>query len=305
MSWEGWDGTVWSLNGPTAEGLAMQAGVRGLTMPEGDHTVDETAGVDGGRWRHWRTNVREVFWPLWVWKDTNSQGWLEYDRAFWRTLDPRRTGTWVVTQPNGERRSLTCRFVHDGQQAWDSAPGMNAWARYAITLQAEAPYWLGDTVTRSFATTEPVPLYPSAGGFLSISEGSQVDSASITNDGDVNAWPTWWIPEQTSGSYGVDGRAIDVPFAVASDRLLVVDTSPTGRTAKEIDIFGPGLSQAEQEAWVTAHLASGATDRTDELGSTTKFGALPPGDEVALSISVVGGAGTTRVAFRPHFWRAW
>lgn len=304
MKWVAWDGSSWPMNGHWPRGLSLQAGARGLTMPGGEHTVDESAGVDGGHWRGWHTGVREVFWPLLVWCGGSSQEWLDYDAAFWRTLDWRRPGRWVVTQPNGTSRYLVCRFVSDGGHALAAAPGKREWARYEITLQAEQPFWVGEPVVRPFSVGAPVPLYPESGGYLTVSEGSTVDGATLRNPGDEDTYLTWWIPEQTSGVYGVGDRSVVVPFEVAADRLLVVDTRPTARTAIEIDAPTPGLSQAEQEAWVAARLPTGL-DRTRELGAATKFGVLPGGVDSDLTISVVGGGGTVRASFEPLYRRAW
>lgn len=302
--WIGWDDSVWPLNGEAAEGVYFAPGVRGRTMPDGEHSVDETAGVEGGRWRGWRAGVREVFWPLWVWKDGGSQAWLDYDSAFFRTLNPRRTGRWVVTQPNGQKRTLVCRFVSDGGGAGDFAPGIQAWARYGIYLQAEQPYWSGDTVARWFSSSEEQDFFSTdPDTVIHISEGSTLAGAVVSNPGDEDAWPTWWVTDVTSAVVGVDELSVVVPFAVDEDRLLVIDSDPDELSAIEIDMYGPDLSRAEQEAWVASHLAAGV-DRTEELGAATQFGMIPAGDSVELTISMVG-TGSVRVSFVPQYHRAW
>lgn len=305
--WRGPDGSEWSLGGRTAQGIHLQPGVRGRTMPEGVHTVQESAGP-GGQWVSWRPGVREVFWPLMIWRDGGSQSWLDYDSAFWASMDPERPGQWVVVQPNGNRRYLTCRFVSDGGGAADFAPGVRGWAKYGVTLQAEQPYWYGDPVTRWFSAAEPVDFLPAnPGDPFVIGEGSIATSARVSNLGDVKSWPTWWMNDTESVVAGHGALTVVVPFTVDPDRLLVVDTNPTARTAIEIAMFPattPPMSAEAQEKWVADRLPTGI-DRTRELGGATKFtGAIPPGKSVDLSLSLVG-SGQVRVSFVPQYRRAW
>lgn len=307
--WIGPDGSEWTLSGKGRQGVHLQVGVRGRTMPDGQHTVDEPAGIEGGVWQSWRADPREVFWPLMIWKDGGSQAWLDYDSAFWASLDQRRPGQWVVIQPNGVRRTLTCRLVSDGGGAGDLfAPGVVGWSRYGVTLLAEQPYWAGEEVTRWFLTgDEPVDFLPSvAGEPYIIGESSTLDSARVSNLGDIDAATTWWINDATSAVVGVGDRTVVVPFEVAADRLLVIDGDPTVQTATEIDMFPettPEMSTAAQERWVNDRLPAGV-DRTRELGAATKFGAIPAGADIDLSLALVG-AGKVRVSFTPKYRRAW
>lgn len=306
MSWIGPDGTEWDLTGSAAVGVHMQAGVRGLSMPPVQHQMTTTAATAGSRWRGSRTGMREVFWPVWVWCDTGSQEWLDYDRAWWDSLDPRTTGTWKVTQPGGEARTLPLRYVSDGDPSWAFAPGMKEWVPYGLTLQAEAPYWRGAQVEQTWTAVEPEDFFDAAGSPpFHISSGRTTATAEMTNPGNVDAFPVWWVIDATTATVGVGDRIIDIPFTVASNRLLVVDTSPAVRTAVEVDLYPDGLTAAGREAWVAAQLPTG-TDRTTELGATTKFGAIPAGDSINLTITTTGaGVGRVRASFVPQFWRAW
>lgn len=303
--WIGPDGSEWALGGKSAQGIHLKPGVRGRAMPDGQHTIDEPAGIEGGIWREWRADPREVFWPLSVWKDGGSQAWLDYDSAFWASLDQRRPGQWVVVQPNGTRRTLRCRLVSDGGGAGDFAPGVQKYSSYGVTLLAEQPYWSGEEVVRWFRSAgEPVDFLPAAPGdpFV-IGESSSFASARVSNRGEIDASTTWWINDATSAVVGVGDRSVVVPFAVDEERLLVLDGARTALTAIEIDMFAPGTLRAEQEQWVADRLPAGV-NRTLELGAATKWGTIPAGADVELSISLVG-AGKVRVAFTPEFRRAW
>lgn|GEM_PF-851093 len=306
--WESPDGSVWSLSGDAPSGIRLMPGVRGLTEPPREQFVDETAGVAGGRWRGHRDRVRDVFWPVSVWQDTDSEAWLDYDAAWSRSLDPDVPGRWVVTHPSGSERHLLVRFASDGNPAWDLAPGLLEWASYGITMLAVDPYWRGLTVTQSWSGGDAAPE-DFVGHPLYISEGSTLATAEVTNPGDMTAHPVWWVQDVDAVDVTVAGQVIEVP-AVGEDRLLVVDADPTALSAVEVDappatspVTGAPMSDGEREAWVAERLPGGV-DRTVELGAGTTWGALPARATTQVGIAM-SGTGTVGVRFVPRYRRAW
>lgn len=301
MTWEGWDGSLWDLTDPETSGVSLQAGVRGLLTPAFRRHTTSSPAVPGARNRGYSTDERSVFWPVKVFQDTGSQAWIDHDAAFWRTFHPERTGVWTVTQPSGKARSLRCRFV-EAQDGLDIDPSLMGWAVYGIGLVAEQPYWTGDVVTREFVPSDPVPFFP--GPPFTISEGSLQRSAAIDNPGDEPAYLTWWLNGPTTGTFGVGARVVDVPFEISEGRTLVLDGSPTARTALEIASPPADLALTEQLTLVQERLRTGATDRTRELGASSKWGPVPAGTAVPLSVDAVG-AGTIRAFLTPQHHRAW
>lgn len=301
MRWESPDGSVWPLSGGRVSGIRMRPGVRGLTEPSREAFIDETAGVEGGRWRGARALPRDVFWPISVWRDTDSVGWLEYDAAWWRSLDPEVPGRWVVTHPDGTERHLLCRFGDDGDPAWDASPGMRAWARYGVRMIAVDPYWRSAPVARSWSGVDG-EIRDFVGEPLWITEGSAIGSAQVTNPSDLRAHPVWWVTDVAAADVTVAGRTIEVP-AVAEDKLLVVDSDPTALSATEIAAPPAGLTDVELDAWVAARLPTG-TDRTTHLGGGTTWGSIPARATTQVGIEM-SGAGTVHVRFVPRWRRAW
>ncbi|EYR64679.1 hypothetical protein N866_07205 [Actinotalea ferrariae CF5-4] len=301
MTWTGWDGSEWDLTDPEASGVSLQAGVRGLLMPPFRRHTTSSPAVAGSRPRGYSTDERPVFWPVKVFQDTSSQDWIDHDAAFWRTLAPGRTGVWTVTQPSGRSRSLRCRF-EELQDGLDIDPSLMGWVVYGITLVAEEPFWTGEPVTRQFVPSTTVPFFP--GPPFGISEGSLSTSAAIDNPGDEPAYLSWWLHGPTTGTFGVGGRVIDVPFEVAPGRTLVLDSAPTVRGAREIDTPPAGLSPQQETTWVSERLRTAAVDRTKDLGATSKWGAVPAGTAVPLSVAAVG-TGALRASLLPQHYRAW
>lgn len=284
MTWTGWDGSVWDLCSG-GSGLALGAGVRGLNMPPTHRHVTTSPAVAGSRRRGWSADEREVFWPLRLYRDgqgADSQSWVNLDAAFWATMHPDRAGTWTVDSPNGAR-SLSCVFDNDGGHATDTIPTLRGWETYGIYLAAESAYWVGEPVRRSWSQSDPVNFYGPGNNapMFYISSASNMASATVTNPGDVDAWPVWTIKGPFSSvTVGVGGRTVTFPIAVADGQTLVIDSAPEKRSAK---LNGANVYK-QLSSW--------------------DFAPVPAGQDRALSLSMVG-AGSVSVDITPRFFRAW
>lgn len=289
MKWIGWDGTEWMLS-DESDGTVMMPGVRGMNMPPIIHHRAAHASVPGARWRGMTVDVREVFWPLQVYSDDGSQAWVEKDRAFWRTMDPSKVGTWIVYHPNGQQRQLQVRFLDDGQHVFGHDPHKDGWDTYGITLAAEQPYWEGPAVKREWHAGAPVDFFGSPGGpAFTISPGNTIGQATFENPGDVAAWPVWRVHGPVdSATVGVNGRLITLPFAIAAGQVVEIDTRPSAQTAMKGPVAGPLTS-----------------DWTYKLGDID-FAPLPEREESTLSLSIEGtGGGWVSASFTPLYYRAW
>lgn len=287
MKWIGWDGSEWMLSDET-DGTVMLPGVRGLNMPPVIHHRAAHASVPGARWRGHTVDVREAFWPIQLYTNLGSQDWVEKDRAFWRTMNPNKVGTWMVIQPDGTTRSIKLRFVDDGTHTFQHDPAQEGWSNYGITLAAEQPYWEGEPVTGFWQTGAAVPFFGASGGpAFTISPGNTLETAQIENTGDVETHMIWHIAgPTTSAAVGINGRNITIPFAIPAGQVLEIDTRPTGQIA----LMGP----------VGGELT---VDKTPELG-TIDFAPLPAGEMSTLSLSM-SGTGTITGTFTPLYYRAW
>lgn len=280
QTWTSQDGAVWALTGNNT-GVRLRPGVRGYTMPILEDFTDEAAGVDGQFYTGYRVAAREVFWPILLVQGGSSQAWLDYDRAFWRTMQPGRYGTWTVRQPDGSARHLRMRCISDSQPSWENLPARLDWQPYGLTFVADDPYWYGSTITVTGEQTGTADFIdPDGSPPFHIAGGSGLDGLTIPNPGDVDAWPRWTaVGPHTGLTVGVGGRLITGPDLAPGQRL-VIDTSP----------------------WVQAATLDGV-DVTAELGNVD-FAPVPPGATVPLFASS-SGAGTVQVALSPRYFRAW
>jgi hypothetical protein len=299
--WTGWDGSVWNV-GARRFGTFIKA-ARGLdTPPPFQRFTSRSASAPGTRYLGSRADEREVFWRLRTYSPAGSQAWIDRDRAFWRTLNPRRPGVWTVRQASGEERHLTCRFAQ-AESTVDTDPSRTGWGRYEVFLVAEDPFWRGAPILRSWRPSSPVGFFGESGGPpFHISSGSALVNATITNPGDEPSHPVWVVHGPVdSVSVGLADGAVDVPFAVPDGQALVVDTRPARQIAEMIDAPPAGSSVQDLVDWIAAHPG---TDRTRDLGATTRFRPVPAGKSVPLTLSMVG-AGSVSMLLTPHYHRAW
>ena len=289
MTWTGWDGSVWNLTS-AAEGAVMLPGVRGLTMPPIVHYSSAYASVPGARWRGHTVDAREVFWPIQLYSDIDSQGWVDRDRAFWKTMRPEKRGTWTVKLPSGQERKLDCRFSDDSDHTINHDPVLHGWSSYGITLTAEEPFWRASPIRREWNAGGALPFFPEGGGGFTISPSTTLDSSAMPNPGDVDAYPVWEVHgPTTSAQVGVAGRNITIPFAVDENQILVIDTAPAQQSATLYDISGGQRVNP--------------VDKTADLG-IANFAPVPA-DSVTTTTLSLEGAGKVSLVLTPLYLRAW
>ncbi|QCB97115.1 hypothetical protein E5206_09380 [Arthrobacter sp. PAMC25564] len=225
------------------------------------------------------------------------------DRAFWQSLDTDLEGTWTVALPDGSRRTLGLRLVGaDDDMSHD--PIQRGWASYGINLLADEPYWLGETVTKSWAQGDMRNFYITEAdrttygypddAIYYLSSGGELGTATFTNDGDVPAYPVWTVVGPTTAvSFGVGGNDIIVPFAIPAGYAVQLDTDPFNG---QVLWYGPWDAESKS--------ITSPVDRTSELDPASAFVAIPRGQDRPLSIAMTG-TGTVIAEVRNKYRRAW
>lgn len=295
MHWEAWDGTVWDIASGT-DGVALMPGVRGLNMPPFKRHTQTSPSVHGSRRTGWITEEREVFWPLLVYREAGQYDWTRLDDAFWRTMHPDRPGKWRVTDPFGATRRLTCVFDNDGGHSTEILPSITGWESYGIYLAAEAPFWMGDPVRRGWSGAGGTNFFGSGAPSFTISTATTTSTATITNPGDIDAWPKWTVVGPSAATtIGIPGRVITIPFNIPAGKAVQIDTDP----AKQTVVYGD---------WVPTPLNGFGTienqvSRFSDLG-VIDFAPIPAGTAVPLDIQI-SGAGVILMELVPRYFKAW
>ncbi|RCK68262.1 hypothetical protein DT076_16570 [Desertihabitans brevis] len=269
----------------------LWSGVRGFAMPPFRQHKQTAPAVAGARWRGYSTDEREVFWPLEVYTSAGTEAWLSLDREFWQTMHPGKTGLWSVITPSGQARHLRLRFTDDGNPEFQDPPERVGWHLYGITLHAEQPFWTGEPIRQAWSRGVDLPFVPETGAPpFNISATATLETANITNPGDEDAYPVWTLYGPiTSAWMGVGDSRIHVPFTLQEGEFLRVDTAPTDGRA----MFGQ-----------IPYVPGKGIDRTADLGPSTEYAEIPPGERRKLSLDMEG-TGTVEVSLTPLYHRAW
>lgn len=276
--WEGWDGTNWSLSDEMS-GLVLMRGVRGLGRVSQENHRDDHQALAGSRYRDFRAVNREIYLPVHIYSEGDSDAWVKHNRAFTRTMRAGTTGWLHIIHPDGSHRRIEARYDKGLEEAYEMDPAFFGWATYGIYLTAEQPYWESfEPVGDIWRSPDPVFFFgggsePGYGPPFGISDEQNVSTATITNPGDVEAWPRWvYRGPATSATVGVGGRTVEIPLALSGGESITLDLNPYEQTAIKRTALG-----AE-------------TDVTSQLGSFD-FAPIPAGESVPLDIELVGTGG--------------
>jgi hypothetical protein len=287
MSWTGWNGDRFELLSYVSP-VRAAPGVRGLTWPEHQLWSSSSPAIAGQNHRGSRVLPRECLLPVWVLSDAGSLAWVGTDREFAAALHPDKPGVWEVTHPDGMKRKLACRVTDDGAGSLSLDPTGSGWLGYQLALIADQPYWEGEPVVRQWVNATPVNFFGGVPGGsgppFDVGPGSTISGATITNPGDVDAYPVWSIAGPwTTVQVGTAGRTATVTANVPAGQSRIIDTRPDRLTV--VDQSG--------------------VDRINELSATSDLLApIPAGEQVPLSLSMTG-TGAVTAAITPLYRRAW
>lgn len=289
------EGRTWNLNDWQSGVFLDTRGVEGLHNPVVEKFASTARGIHGKRRRGWRASARDVFWPVQVFADRSTDEWLVRQREFFNTIRPDREGVWRVSH-NGRARTLRLTGVFNDSYAYELDPLREGWAPYGVALEADQPFWEGDAVTRGpwkgadavnfyggdeSGATGATPFYLSAAETLA--------DATMSNPGDVDAYPVWTIDGDLDDIQVGVGDVVVEPANVDAGKRLVIDTDPRNTTALLGDI------PSEGEPFTGA-------DVTAALGFQS-FAPIPPGGSVPIHVEGVG-AGSVTCTLTPLYFRA-
>lgn len=298
MTWTGHDGSIWDLTDPDGGVVLLRDGVEGLHLPTFTQWTRKSPAVPGQTFTGAIAEPRTVVLPLAVYEDTSSLAWIERDRAFWKSMHPRRQGTLTVSPAgSGSSRSLRLRLLPEAH-AYANDPAYARWADYSAVLVADQPFWEGLPVRAAWGHAPGQDFYEDQGPHLiNIMTGHTTSGASLHNAGDEDAWPVWTIIGPSATTHmGIGTDIVEIPFEVADGKALVLDTDPRIRTALEYD-YTPASGD------IPSSMVN-PMDRTADLTGAVKFARVPGGGTAAVNVSLAGN-GLIQVELTPLFWRAW
>jgi hypothetical protein len=213
--------------------------------------------------------------------------WLASESAFWKIMNPDVTCRLTVSSSADVVRFLDLRFVSDGDLAFNLDP--TDVTGYAVVLEmvADSPYWRSPQVLAEFAPVGDVlPFFAvTTDRVFNLMSSSTVDSATVANPGDIDAWPKYTITGPVSEfSATISGGMVSATTEVIAGAVLVIDTDPTVQRAT--------LTVDGVDTTVTRDLVG------------VDWRPVPSGGSVSLDVTLIG-TGSLVVSFMPRFFRAW
>ncbi len=271
-TWTDPTGTVWSLsdNSDAGPGWFTPPGPAGWHATQYEIVTDALAR-GGESVRTIRAKPGRLVWPIYVFGDTHMQyveRHRQIRRAITMTAHRKLAGVMRVTRPDLSAREIDC--IYESGMEGESGEG-HMWSKDAVVLYCPDGYWRDTppiTVPYSYVAgsnfLNPFPKVSAAG----------LGEATVTNPGDVDAWPTTVITGPASAVTATNittGYEWTVTWPLgAGEQITITTQRPTVR--------GPaGQNLVTALDWPTAYLWG-----------------LAPGDN-AVIFNVSGGAPGTSV----------
>jgi hypothetical protein len=283
FGWVGVDSSEWDfVDGP----VAFLSGLMGLSEPESEFFGRSTPALDGRRITGFRHPSRRVFWPLKLTGDS-SLDWLTKRRAFFNSLSYSVDGIFTVTADDGSIRTIALHMGSQSDNGYQIDPALVYYERLELEMVADDPWWKGPQVVTEFAPVGDVlPFFATTTDrVFNLMSSNTVSSATISNSGDVEAWPLYTITGPVSEfSATISGGVVSSNTNVVDGAVLVINTDPTVQTAT--------LTVGGVSTIVTRDLVG------------VDWRPVPAGGSVSLDVTLIG-TGSLVVSFLPRFYRAW
>lgn len=281
IEWVTASGTVYPLNAIGSAGAStMQhlGGKRGRFMPPVRASYEPIAANPGQRLVDVQLDARELAIPVALYS-TNLAGVRAALRTWAALLDPTAGDGALRVNDVAPSRELPCRYVGglDGSETWEDQ-GLYSY-KGLLVLRSTSPYWraIADSTTTFTYTAAGVAFFPFFP--LRLGAGVTLSSATVSNGGQVDAWPTFVCTGPFTGltlRNGTTGRTVATSVTADAGETVTIDTNP-----------------------LTRSITKGGTNVYSTL-TTTDWWPLVPGSN---AVTIEGGGGFTAGTQVVATWR--
>lgn len=205
----------------------------------------------GSSVRFIRAEPARITWPLHVYGETHLQ-WLQnyraIKRAFVMTAHRSQPGTLTVARGDGSARAIDV-YYEDG---FAGAAGENwVFANPVLTLLAPEGFWRDTQLTseyREFVSGGTPYLDP----YPTVSSSQVLGDATITNPGEVTAWPEWTVTGPASavtGTNNTTGQTFTLTYSLSLGETLTITTLQPTATGPAGQNIISGLNWPTAQLW--------------------------------------------------------
>jgi hypothetical protein len=281
-------GGVWPLTDPARGWFTLAAGVSGLGAAPVELASDPHPR-GGERLRHVQPQARSIVWPLHVYGADHTEftaRWRALARAFTDTL---RYGPGIleIARPDGGRRRIS--VYYQGGFEGQAQEGYSRTDDSAIlALWCEDPYFYDpDPITEHRESGAGVDFFVP---YPSVSSSQVLGDTTLTNPGDVVAWPVWTITGPASAVTFTHGGTAE-SFTLDPNAAAVGHGNLLAGEQVSIRTDPPQVRYQNGDNWVGALNWPGAV----------LWGLAPGGNEVTFTLSGSTTGSAVDVAFLPRY----
>lgn len=280
IAWVPASGATIALDDWTRTGLKV--GRVGFFAPAYSFLSNTVPEQPGQQLQRVVVGVREVDLPLLI-QGTSITDLRTRLRAVVRAFDPTRgDGILRVTTVDGMGRDLTCRYVSGLEIAETADLSGPTWLEATVVLRAFDPYWYANTpIVSTYTQGSSVLFFPILP--LRIGNTSNFGNPTVTNPGDVSAWPIWTVTGPGSNvliQNVTTGETLSSYLTLIAGQVLTIDTRP-------------GIKSVTRED---------GSNQFATLSSTSTLWEIGTGN-VAINLTMTGASGASSVvlSYTPRY----
>ncbi|GLW91767.1 phage tail domain-containing protein [Actinokineospora globicatena] len=276
------DGSPSIVLNDAAAGYKTLKGSTGWGAAPVEHVTESTPLLDGEQVQATYETGRIIVLPMLVTGRTPEE-LGERLSVLVDSTDPAWPGQLQVTQPDGRRRRITAYYLDGLEGAEEAETAGKKWHKFVLRLYCPDPAFFDPTPHRfvfGYGTAAPFfPILP-----VTLSPDSVLGAVTITNPGDLPAWPVWTAT--------APGTAATFDNARTGEQLHVTGTLTDTLTI----VTRPGAQQ----------VLMGTADWWSHLDDTPTLWALPKGaTPVTLTLTGAGPGSSITAEFLARYRKAW
>jgi hypothetical protein len=205
----------------------LNPGFLGFGIAPTQVRIEESAG-DGGLWRNTKKGIRDIDLPITV-LGTSRDDVQAKLRRLSRLIQDGYGPTTLLASYNGgseESLSLEIHYVGGAEGSWGPNEGMT-WATSLFSFQAPSPFWkTSETEDFTVGTGNTGRgLLPQLTK-LKVSSSQTLGVITVTNSGDVPAYPIWRVRGPIEDFFVSDGTSsFGFNAEVFTGETITIDTA--------------------------------------------------------------------------------
>lgn len=217
------------------ETYILNPGYMGFGIAPTQVRIEPSAG-DGGLWRNTKKGIRDIDLPITVIGTSRSDVQTKLRRLSKLIQDSEGPTTLLAkyTNQHSSTLALDVHYVGGAEGEWGPDEGLT-WAKWVFSFQAPDPFWYTDEVTEFTIGTGNTGrgLLPELTK-LKVSSSQTLGVITVTNAGDVPAYPIWRVRGPIEDFYVSDGtNAFGFNAEVFTGETITIDTA-TGSVTDDL-----------------------------------------------------------------------